>query len=306
MVDIVIVNWNSRDYLLKCVTSILLRENEVSITSIFIIDNNSSDNSINLIPENPKITNIKNKTNMGFAKACNQGFQLCNSQYVLLLNPDVQLLDNTLKDCLQFMETHAEVDILGCQLLNDEGKITSSCARFPTPLHIFYDASGLSKIFPKVFKPATLMTDWDHQTSRFVPQVMGAFMWMRPSIFKKIGFFDEQFFVYFEELDFSKRLAKSGGHTFYNAEIKSIHSGGGTTNSVKAFRLFLFWQSRLQYAKKHFSIFGYLVVILSTYIIEPISRCILFLIKGDLKGIKEVGKGYQYLIKKKNNFQSFV
>ena len=306
MLDIVIVNWNSGKYLLGTVKSIVLRENEANIQNIFIIDNHSSDNSLSLLPMHPKITIICNKTNLGFAKACNQGFQLCNTKYVLLLNPDVRLLDNSLKECAQFMEEHPNVDILGCQLLDDEGKITSSCARFPTPLHIFYDASGLSKILPKLFKPATLMTDWDHQTSRFVPQVMGAFMWMPQSIFKKIGFFDERYFVYFEELDFSKRLAENKGLSYFNAEIKCIHSGGGTTNQVKSFRLFLFWQSRLQYAKKHFSIFGYLIVILCTYMIEPLSRCIFFLIKGNLKGIKEVGRGYQYLTKKKKKLQPIV
>ena len=306
MVDIVIVNWNSGKYLLKCVASILLRENEIDISNIFIIDNHSSDNSISLLPVNPKITIINNKINLGFAKACNQGFRLCHSKYVLLLNPDVEILENTLKDCAEFMEAHQDVDILGCQLLNDEGNVTASCARFPTPLHIFYDASGLSKISPSLFKPATLMTDWDHLTSRFVPQVMGAFMWIQQSLFKKIGFFDERYFVYFEELDFSKKLAENGGHSFYNSEIKCIHSGGGTTNAVKSFRLFLFWNSRLQYAQKHFSILGYSVVILCTYIIEPISRSMLFLLKGNLKGIKEVGKGYQYLLKKKNYFQTIV
>lgn len=306
MVDIVIVNWNSGRYLLKCITSLLLPENEINVHRIFIIDNHSSDNSIAILPTHSKITIISNKSNLGFAKASNQGFKLCHSPYVLLLNPDIQLLDHTLKDCAQFMEQHSNIDILGCQLLNDKKQITSSCARFPTPLHIFYDTSGLAKISPKLFKPATLMTDWDHQTSRFVPQVMGAFMWMKQSIFSKIGFFDERYFVYFEELDFSKKLAENGGQTFFNSEIKCIHSGGGTTHAVKSFRLFLFWQSRLQYAKKHFSFFGYTIVVLCTYILEPISKCILLLIKGHFREIKEVMKGYQYLTRKKNYFQTFV
>jgi GT2 family glycosyltransferase len=302
MTDIVIINWNSADFLEKCVNSIFTTKNKAFVNTVFIIDNNSSDSSLERIEPHDKIRIIRNEENLGFAKACNQGFKLCHSTYVLLLNPDTQLLDDTLKDCAQFMDTHPNVDILGCQLLNEEGEITSSCARFPTPLHIFYDASGLSKIAPSLFKPTTLMTDWNHQTSQFVPQVMGAFMWMRPSLFEKIGFFDEQFFVYFEELDFSKRLAESGGHTFYNAQIKSIHSGEGTTNAVKAFRLYLFWLSRLQYAKKHFTAFGYSIGFLATYLIEPISRWILLFLKGDFKGMKEVAKGYQYLIKKKNQF----
>lgn len=300
MVDIVIVNWNSGEYLMQCVSSILLRASEVD--TIYIIDNHSNDDSIALLPKDAKIKIIHNDKNVGFAKACNQGFELCSSTYVLLLNPDTKILGNTFKDCSDFMNAHPDVDILGCQLLNEKGEISSSCARFPTALHIFYDASGLSKIAPRIFKPATLMTDWDHQSSRFVPQAIGAFMWMRRSIFKKIGYFDERFFVYFEELDFSKRLADNGGHTFFNAQIKNMHVGGGSTSSVKAFRLFLFWQSRLLYAKKHFNSLQYAVVVFSTYFIEPFSRWAFLLLKGDFKAMKEVWTAYLYLIKKKKQF----
>ena len=127
---------------------------------------------------------------------------------------------------------------------------------------------GLSKIAPKIFHPGVLMTDWDHKESRKVDQVMGAFMFMRNSIFEKLGYFDERFFVYYEELDFSKRLAQLGGTSFYNSDIKAIHIGGGTTNNVKTFRLFLNLSSRLQYAKKHFSFGGYSFVWFCTFFIE--------------------------------------
>ncbi len=298
MVDIVIVNWNSGNYLLTCINSIFANNNnEKFIGSVFIIDNNSTDNSLVKIFSSGKIKIIKNTENLGFSKACNQGFKLCTSSYVLLLNPDTQLFASTLSQCVSFMASQQHVDILGCQLLNDEGYVSYSCARFPTPLHFFYDITGLSKIAPQLFTPALLMTDWDHKESRKVDQVMGAFMFMRLSIFEKHGYFDERFFVYYEELDFSKRVADSGGITFFNCEIKTIHSGGGTTNSVKPFRLFLNLRSRLQYAKKHFSFLGNLMVVFSTYFIEPFTRTIFLLIRGNFKEIKEVFKGYTLLLK---------
>lgn len=300
MVDIIIINWNSNELLKKCLNSIFHTPNKNTINTVFVIDNNSTDKSIKEITSNDKITLIQNSENLGFAKAANQGFKLATAPYVLLLNPDTELLDTTLEECIAFMEANHEIDILGCRLLNDKGETSPSCARFPTPVSMFIDSAGLSKIFPFLFKPAILMSDWDHKTSRYVDQVMGAFMFMRHTIFKKVGYFDEQFFVYSEELDFSKRLSDMGGKSYFNTNITAIHSGQGTTISVKAFRLFLNLQSRLLYARKHFKKRGYLLVWFGTYFIEPFSRIFFFLIKGKLKEVKSVIKGYFMLITKKN------
>ncbi len=297
MLDIVIVNWNSGDFLRNCIVSVFAENGADRINKLYIIDNNTTDGSLDNIPINEKIVIIRNQVNKGFSKACNQGFSLCTAPYILLLNPDTKLFANTLQDCLDFMNTNETVDVLGCQLLDDEGDICKSCARFPTPLKIFFDASGLSKIAPHIFNPATLMTDWNHTESRYVDQVIGAFMFMRSSVFKTNGYFDERFFVYYEELDFSKRLREAGGKSYFNAGIRAIHSENGTTRSIKGFRLFLYLRSRLQYAKKHFSYPGYALVWLSTFIIEPFSRTILLLVKGRFKEIRDVYKGYTLLLK---------
>lgn len=302
MIDVVIVNWNSGDYLQKCIQSLFLTDNKNLVNKVFIIDNNSEDLSLHQIKLNDKITIIQNKQNRGFAKACNQGFKLSTAPYILLLNPDTRLLNNTLQDCVTFMEKKKDVDILACQLLNDNGEIAPSCSRFPTPYGIFRDATGLSKMAPSIFKPGVIMTDWDHKESRFVDQVMGAFMFMQKSIFNMVGYFDERFFVYYEEVDFSKRLSAIGGKSFFNSEIKAIHTGEGSTSSVKAFRLFLNLQSRLKYAKKHFSSFGYFSVWFSTFMIEPLSRSFFLLISGRKNEIVDLVKGYKLLLKNKQNF----
>lgn len=296
MIDIIIVNWNSGAYLKKCIDSILDTDNANHTGSVFIIDNNSSDSSLDKLPANNKITITRNKENIGFSRACNQGFKLCTSFYVLLLNPDTQLFDYTISDCIKFMDEKNDIDILGCQLLNDHGEISHSCSRFPSPLGIFRDSTGLSRIAPTVFKPGIIMFEWDHKESRFVDQVMGAFMFMRKSIFEKVGYFDERFFVYYEEVDFSKRLSEIGGKSFFDAEIKAIHSGEGTTSSVKAFRLFLNLRSRLQYAKKHFKFGGYLLVWVCTYCVEPFTRTLFLLSNGKSGEIKQMFEGYKLLI----------
>lgn len=300
MIDIIIVNWNSGDYLKKCVSSIFSGNNENYINTVFVIDNNSTDSSASNIEVNKRIKVIKNKVNIGFSRASNQGFKLCTSSYILLLNPDTQLLYNTISDCVIFMNADSKTDILGCQLLNDKGKITYSCSRFPSPLGILSDSLGLSKIAPSIFRPGIIMTDFDHKESRYVDQLMGAFMFMRKSIFEKIGYFDERFFVYYEEVDFSKRLAQKGGTSFFNSDIKAIHSGEGTTSSVKGFRLFLNLRSRLQYAKKHFNFPGYCCVWVSTFFIEPMTRSFFLLFSGKISEIPDLFKGYKLLIKGKS------
>lgn len=296
MVDIVIINWNSGFYIKKCIDSIFQKQNAPYIGNVIVVDNNSADFSQENYLQYKKITVIKNQQNLGFSKACNQGFRLCNNRFTLLLNPDAMLLENTLRDCIEFMTNNQGIDILGCSLVDDKGRQTKSCARFPTPARFFFDASGLSKIAPAIFTPATLMTDWDHSQSKPVDQVMGAFMFMKTDLFSRIGYFDERFFVYFEELDFSLRLAKSGGISYFNSGIQAIHSGEGTTSSVKAFRLYLSLQSRLKYARKHFSSPGVLLVYLSTFPVEFTTRLLQLVFTGNFKDIKKLLQGYKMLI----------
>lgn len=297
MVDIVIVNWNSGNYLKKCIDSIFVSGNENIINQVIVVDNNSADSSLQFILPNQKIKLVVNKDNLGFAAACNQGFKLCTAEYILLLNPDTILFNNTIKSCASFMDATGEVDVLGCQLLDDDNKIAPSCSRFPSPMRIFFDASGLSKMAPNFFKPSTIMLDWDHEQSRYVDQVMGAFMFMRKKLFEKIRYFDERFFVYYEEVDFCKRLAGIHGKVFYTTAIQAIHSGEGTTQAVKAFRLYLNLKSRLLYAKKHFSPPGYIFVWMCTYFIEPFARILFLWSKGEPAEAAQVWKGFMMLVR---------
>jgi GT2 family glycosyltransferase len=118
-------------------------------------------------------------------------------------------------------------------------------------------------------------------------------------VFEQIGYFDERYFVYFEELDFSLRYKKAGGNIFFNTEVKAIHSGMGTTSKVKAFRLFLNVRSRLQYARKNFSFPGFVGVYLSTFSFEILSRFFLLVISGRFSEIKDLFRGYGMLLIRK-------
>lgn len=297
MVDIVIVNWNSGQYLRKCILSIERSQKRYLISKVIVVDNNSADSSVDFLKEYQDVLLIKNTQNNGFAKACNQGFKLCTNEFVLLLNPDAMVLENTIEECMVYMNRNNQIDILGCALIDEAGNLTKSCARFPTPIRIFFDASGLSKIAPSIFKPATLMTDWNHAESKRVDQVMGAFMFMRTNLFKRVGYFDERFFVYYEELDFSYRLFKINGISYYEPAIRAVHAGEGTTSSVKAFRLYLSLSSRLKYAKKHFAYNSYLFILIFTFPIEFISRFLFLIVSLRFSEIHQVIRGYLMFLK---------
>lgn len=300
-IDIVIVNWNAGELIAKCVESLLRSEHGNILSNIIIVDNASTDQSLAMVPKDGKVKWVLNRQNHGFGAACNQGIELAKADFVVMVNPDVEVFPETLSQCLAFMHKNPSVDILGGMQLNEENQIAPSCSRFPKPFFFLYDALGLSKLLPKVFKPATVMTDFDHKTSRMVDQIMGSFMFIRRSVFEKIGTFDPRFFVYFEELDLSKRLAESGGRSYYNHEIKLVHHGGGTTQSVKGFRLYLSLNSRLAYSKKHFSRAGHIFTSMVTNLVEPLTRCAFLLLKGRIPEIKETINAYKRLWAKPRN-----
>ncbi len=297
--DVVIVNWNSGEYLEKCIRSIFKSKNIEELGQIIVIDNGSTDTSLETIEQSDKLKIVHNNVNKGFAAACNQGITLSQSDYVVMMNPDVEVYVDTLSESIQFMSQNQHIDIMGCMQVNETGMTVPSCARFPTPINFFYDSSGLSKLFPKLFLPATLMTDWDHKNSKIVDQIIGSYMFIRKRSLEKTGLFDEQFFVYYEELDLSKRLRNIGGISYYNHLIRVLHYGGGTTDKVKGYRLFLSLNSRLLYAKKHFTNFGYFITTISTYLIEPFTRIGFVLFKGKPDEIPEIYKGYKKLWQRK-------
>jgi len=141
---------------------------------------------------------------------------------------------------------------------------------------------GLDRVLPKIFK-SHFMTEWDHQASREVDQVMGAFFLVRRSVFEILGGFDERFFVYFEEVDLAVRARARGWRTFYLSEAQAYHKGGGTTHRIKSTSLFYSLRSRMLYAYKHFGWWAGSGVTLGTLLLEPIARLTLAASRGPLE-----------------------
>lgn len=296
--DIIIVNWNAGVQLRSCLLSL---ENTVKncfeLNRVVIVDNASTDGSADGLEQiSLPIEIIRNSENRGFAAACNQGETGSGADYVLFLNPDTRLFLESLEKAIEYMEEseHIDVGILGIQLLDDYGRVSRSCARFPSANQFLSKMLGLNRLFPSLFKNH-FMIEWDHSYTRQVDQVIGAFFMIRKRVFDEMHGFDERFFVYFEEVDLSLRAIQNGWKSVYYADAQAYHKGGGTSEQIKATRLFYSLRSRILYSYKHFSRRAAIAVLLGTLFIEPFSRTILGLSKLSLTTIGETIKAYKLL-----------
>lgn len=270
--DIVIVNWNTGPQLQECLQSISLASpaSVLRLRQCVVVDNASVDGSADGLEGLPlPLTMIRNHENKGFAYACNQGAKVGRSEYILFLNPDFRLFPDSLVKALRFLEgkRNERVCILGIQLVDENGVIQRNVARFPTPGSLFYRMFGLDRLWSRRF-PSHLMTDWDHQESREVDQVTGAFYLVRRKVFEELKGFDERFFMYFEDLDFAYRAKQADWKSYYLADARAFHYGGGASNQVKAKRLSYVLNSRVLYVAKHFGSPSALRILMASLLVE--------------------------------------
>lgn len=301
MISIIIVNWNSNELLTECIESINNYSDSL-VDKVVVVDNYSTDNSLSALKKIENLTIdlqiIHNQENLGFGKACNQGAMLCNSKYLLFLNPDTKLYEDTLKESVEFMEKPAnyEVGVCGIQLIDERKEIQRSCTRFPSPISMIVYSLGLNRL-PFLVNRSYQMLEWDHKKSQKVDHVIGAFYFIRNNVFRQVGGFDEDYFVYLEDLDLSLRINKLGYRSFYNANIKAYHKGGGTSERVKAKRLFYSLESRIKYSKKHFPPISSSLVIVSTLAVEPFIRMGENIFLGSKENLLNTLKAYKMLYK---------
>ena len=297
-IDIVIVNWNSGEQLRKCLESIVFcNKDSYELNQIVVVDNASSDESMDKLNVfNLPLSVIVNAENLGFAVACNQGARGSEADYLLFLNPDTCLFEDSLIKPLTFMEQpdNQNIGIAGIQLVDENDSVVRTCARFPMPGMFLSKMLGLNSLFPQYF-PSHFMSEWNHGETCQVDQVMGAFFLIRRKLFEILGGFDERFFVYFEEVDFSRRAYHTGWKTVYLADAKVYHKGGGTSAQVKATRMFYSLRSRILYGYKHFDWFSATLLMAGTLFLEPLCRIVLAIRRRSAKEAKETIRGYAML-----------
>ena len=296
--SIVIVNWNSSDVLKKCITSIFSsRKTNCILDKVIIVDNASSDNSLTWLEFiDLPLKIIRNKKNYGFAKANNIGAEKLKSDFILFLNPDTVILNNTFVDMFRTISYNnfENIGIYGIQLQNEIGEIQNTCAKFPTLWNLFIKSIGLNKINNRIFKAST-MDYWDHKKSCIVDEVIGAFFLVRTDLFVKVKGFDERFFVYYEELDFCKQISDLGFKTKFISEAQAIHYGCSSSNQVKAQRLLYNSQSKILYTFKHFGMLKGVFIMLITFLLEPFARLFFLILNNRFNEIFDLLLGYKML-----------
>jgi GT2 family glycosyltransferase len=298
-ISIIIVNWNSGNQLLDVVCSIKKYHSDL-VAAVIIVDNASEDDSVDLVeglinlPFQLRV--IRNELNIGFAAACNQGALFVVSKYILFLNPDMKLFENSLHVPYTYMEDceHQDVGTVGIQLIDENNQIARSCARFPTLQIFISQVLGLNRL-PGLQQLNMQMTDWAHDGKQLVNHVIGAFYLIHRSIFLSLGGFDERFFMYLEDLDLSLRIIRAGYQNVFLADAQAFHAGGGTSCKIRARRLFYFLRSRIYYGFKNLSTLQAWVLLFVTLVIEPITRTLYTLANGDFSGFCNICQAYTML-----------
>ena len=233
-VSVIIVNYNVKDLLVNCVDSILSSSGDLKL-EIIVVDNNSFDGSAEQLKlkfkDTPAVKVIESRVNLGFAKANNLGAKSAKGKYLLILNPDTIVQEDTIEKTIKFYEDNQKAGAVSCKLVLPNGKLDLACRRsFPRPSVAIYRILGLSKLFPhsKTFARYNL-TYLDENQTYEVEAICGAFMMIKKEIYEKVGGFDEDYFMYGEDLDLCFRIKQAGYKIFYYSGNSIIHFKGEST-----------------------------------------------------------------------------
>jgi hypothetical protein len=261
---VVILNWNTCDYLKRCLETVLASEGDFTFR-VIVVDNASSDGSVAMVKESfPSVEVIVSETNGGYSYGNNLGLRALGyrgagdiaadaPRYALLLNPDTEVPTDALYNMTQFMDSYPDVGAAGPKLVLEDGSLDLACRRsFPTPLVSLYRFSGLSKLFPKSPRFGRYnMTFVDPDQEIEVDSVVGAYMQVRREVIAAVGLLDETFFMYGEDLDWAYRIKKAGWKVFYHPQVMVKHVKRAASRRSKKAQ-FEFQRAMLIFYRKHY------------------------------------------------------
>ena len=252
--SVIIVNYNVEHFLEQCLYSVRRAMQGIE-GEVFVVDNNSVDGSLRMLAEKfPEVKVIANKDNVGFSRANNQAIRVSTGEYVLLLNPDTVVEDDTFSKCLAFMDAHPDAGGLGVKMVDGKGNFLPESKRgLPTPAAAFYKMFGLAKLFPRSKRFAHYYMGHlpDDETNE-IEILAGAFMMMRRATLDQVGLLDETFFMYGEDIDLSYRITQGGYKNYYFPETRIIHYKGESTKKTSVNYVLVFYKAMEIFAKKHF------------------------------------------------------
>jgi hypothetical protein len=251
-ISVAIVNWNTRDYLRTCLRS--LQEATPEDCEIIVVDNASADGSAEMVArEFPRVRLIWNDDNLGYAAANNQAIRASDSEYIMLLNPDAWPMKGCFEALADFLDANPRAAAAAPRLLNPNGSLQQSVRSFPTPLALLFDAVGLARIFPgSRFFAAYRMTWWDHSEVREIDQPMASALMLRRGALDEAGLFDEQFPLYFNDVDLCLRLKRAGWKIFYLPGAVCVHHLAASTAQIRCAAMAESHRSLLRFYYKHY------------------------------------------------------
>lgn len=258
---IIIVNHNSGGYLKNCLNSIYAQDWAYCF-QVLVIDNHSTTDKVDFMDEYPAVTLIENSRNEGFSAANNLAINMVNSQFVLLLNPDIELPPSGIDEFIRFFVENRSIGMMGPKLVRPNGSLDAACRRlFPKPFDIVSRLLWLDRLFPnfEIFTRYSLTTE-DPNCAMDVECISGAFMLVRRSAITDVGGFDDRFFLYAEDLDWSYRFILSGWRVYYQPMIEVLHHKYKSSGEDKLKTISDFYAANLQLFEKYYSSNGQIVV----------------------------------------------
>lgn len=235
VVSVLLVNWNTRDLLRRCLASLAALE-EADEIEVIVVDNGSKDGSASMLrQEFPDVLRIENQQNLGFTRATNQAYERSTGDFVLMLNSDTIVESGTIRSSRSFLEAHPRVGALGCQLRNENGTEQSTCFRFPNLFGLLMTATRLAQTFPE-----HRVLNWDRYGGRRwdgpseVDVVMGSYLLVRRAAVSTSTLLDDAYFMYAEETDLCRRLRDAGWTVMFLPQLSITHVGGASSSKTMA------------------------------------------------------------------------
>jgi len=282
-VSLIIVNWNTKDLLVKCIESIYKETTEHTF-EIIVVDNGSSDDSQYEIKRRfHDVILIENSRNLGFAKANNIGIEKAIGRYITLVNSDIVVLDSCIDKMIYYMDSHNEIGAMGPKTINEDLTLRQNCREFPSLRSLFCEMLFLDTLFPRVyiFRGKTLSTQ-TYEQNHEAEVISGCFFMVRREALDQVGYLDERFYIYGEDVDWCKRFHSHKWKVIFYADAISIHHGGGSASKAPLKFLMEKENADLKYWKKHHghvAVFLYLLLRITYHCLYTLGWMLIFVCK---------------------------
>lgn len=247
------MNWNTRELLRACLHS-LYRHSLTETFEVIVVDNASSDGSAAMVcTEFPQATLIANTENLGYARGNNQAMQQARGEFVLLLNPDTEVFPETLNRAVAFLRAHPESGAIGAKQRFPDGRVQASVRGFPTPANLLFEVSGLARLFPHSRKLGGYRMRWfDYNHTAEVDQPMATFLMTRRAVIERVGLMDEDFPLFFNDVDWCYRIKQAGWKIYFVPEVEILHHGGASTRQVRLSAIHESHRALERFYQKHY------------------------------------------------------